>query len=77
MVAACGWLAGLVAARLRLPAQVARTCRQLYPPAEATGLLAFYRATFLSGQTGSYQAGHTQEARLVQYQLAAQRADEQ
>jgi signal transduction histidine kinase len=62
---------------LRLPAQPARTCRQLYPPAEATSLVAFYRATFLSSQAGSYQARHTQEGRLVQYQLAAQRADEQ
>jgi signal transduction histidine kinase len=62
---------------LGLPQQPAQTLRQLYPETETTGIFAFYRDTFLSGQAAYYGTAYPYDGLDAYYQLAAQRADEQ
>jgi PAS domain S-box-containing protein len=62
---------------LQLPAQPTQTFRQLYPHTEHTGIFAFYRDTFLSGQPGYYSGEYRYDGLDAYYQLAARRADDQ
>jgi signal transduction histidine kinase len=62
---------------LSLPAPPAQTLRQLYPHVEPTGIFAFYRDTFLSGQPGHYGVDYRHDGLDTYYQLAAQRAEDQ
>jgi signal transduction histidine kinase len=62
---------------LGLPAQPTQTLRQLYPQTETTGIFAFYRDTFLSGQAGYYGTAYPYDGLDAYYQLAAHRAAEQ
>jgi signal transduction histidine kinase len=62
---------------LALPEQPAQTFRQLYPHTEERGIFAFYRDTFLSGQSGYYGTEYRHDGLDAYYQLAAQRAGSQ
>ena len=62
---------------LGLPQQPAQTLRQLYPETETTGIFAFYRDTFLSGQAAYYGTAYPYDGLDAYYQLAAQRVGEQ
>jgi hypothetical protein len=61
---------------INLPAQPPQTFLQLYPRAVDTGIFAFYRDVFASGQPAVYGVDYRYDNLDAYYQLAAQRADE-
>ena len=61
---------------LRLPAQPPETFRTLYPNALETGIFAFYRDTFLSGQPGDYAVNYPYEELNNFFLLTARRSGE-
>ncbi|WP_324680549.1 PAS domain-containing protein [Hymenobacter sp. GOD-10R] len=61
---------------LGLPAYPTQTFLSLYPHAVATGIFAFYRDTFLSGQPGQYQANYSFDGLDNYFLLSAQRSGE-
>ena len=58
---------------LRLPECPADSFRTLYPHTGETGVFAFYRDTFLSGQAGRYDLNYSHDGLDNYFQLAAQR----
>ncbi|MDF7815869.1 PAS domain-containing protein [Hymenobacter sp. YC55] len=61
---------------LGLPAYPSETFRTLYPNALSTGIFAFYRDTFLSGQPGQYEVNYSYDGLDNFFLLAAQRSGE-
>ena len=61
---------------LHLPARPAETFRTLYPNALATGIFAFYRDTFLSGQPGDYAVNYPYDGLDNFFLLKARRCGE-
>jgi len=61
---------------LGLPAQPAETFRTLYPSALETGIFAFYRDAFLSGQPGEYAVNYPYDGLDNFYRLTARRCGE-
>ncbi len=59
---------------LRLPECPAETFLQLYPRAADTGIFAFYRDTFLSGEAGRYDVNYQHDGLDNYFQLAARRS---
>ncbi|MGI4874101.1 MAG: PAS domain-containing protein [Janthinobacterium lividum] len=59
---------------LRLPECPAESFLTLYPTARTTGIFAFYRDAFLSGQVERYQVDYQYEGLDGYFQLVAQRA---
>ena len=58
---------------LRLPECPADSFLTLYPHTGETGVFAFYRDTFLSGQAGRYDLNYSHDGLDNYFQLAAQR----
>jgi len=61
---------------LRLPAQPSETFRTLYPNSRETGIFAFYRDTFLSGQSGEYAINYPFDGLDNFFLLTARRCGE-
>ncbi|TVT39284.1 PAS domain-containing protein [Hymenobacter setariae] len=61
---------------LRLPVRPVETFRTLYPNALETGIFAFYRDTFLSGQPGQYEVNYSYDGLDNFFLLSAQRSGE-
>ncbi len=61
---------------LRLPAQPPDTFLTLYPSARETGIFAFYRDTFLSGEPGEYAVNYSFDGLDNFFQLTARRSGE-
>lgn len=61
---------------LRLPAQPLDTFLALYPSAVETGIFAFYRDSFLSGQPGEYAVNYPYDDLNNFFQLTARRSGE-
>ncbi|GAA4364455.1 hypothetical protein GCM10023185_34020 [Hymenobacter saemangeumensis] len=61
---------------LQLPEVPEHTFLTLYPRASETGIFAFYRDTFLSGQAGRYDVNYQHDGLDNYFHLAAQRAGE-
>jgi signal transduction histidine kinase len=61
---------------LGLPAQPPETFRTLYPNSLQTGIFAFYRDTFLSGQPGEYAVNYSYDGLDNFFQLSARRCGE-
>ncbi len=59
---------------LRLPECPAETFLRLYPRAADTGIFAFYRDTFLSGEAGRYDVNYQHDGLDNYFQLAARRS---
>ena len=61
---------------LGLPAQPPETFLTRYPNARETGIFAFYRDTFLSGQPGEYAVNYPYDGLDNFFQLSARRCGE-
>lgn len=58
---------------LQLPERPTKTFLQLYPHAQETGVFAFHRNTFVSGEPGRYDVHYQHDGLNNYFQLAAQR----
>ncbi len=61
---------------LQLPGRPAETFLTRYPDARQTGVFAFYRDTFLSGQAGRYDINYSDDGLDNYFHLSAQRSGE-
>ncbi|MCB2376684.1 PAS domain-containing protein [Hymenobacter sp. BT635] len=62
---------------LQLPERPAATFLTLYPNARETGIFAFYRDTFLTGEAGHYNVNYQHDGLDNYFRLAARRSGDQ